>query len=67
MKMIEQMNKEHYLESGGNRCPYCGSESITASHYELENDFEIKQEVICNDCDKRWKDVLRLVDIEEME
>lgn len=61
---IEQ--KEKYIENNGHTCPYCGGddlESISAGEYEY---MSVLQKTICLQCGKRWIDIYRLHDIEEI-
>jgi formate dehydrogenase maturation protein FdhE len=57
---VEQ--KQDYIVSGGNHCPYCASHNITALIFDGEDG---GQPVRCEDCGKEWTDIYKLVDIEE--
>lgn len=54
-----KFNEKMYLESGGVKCPYCGSEDITAGEYRADGSL-IWQDVLCNDCGSEWTDEYRL-------
>lgn len=61
--LTDEMRKE-YLENFGTRCPFCGSEDITAGDW----DFGIGENwsrVYCNACGERWTDVYRLTGVEQ--
>ena len=62
--MLSQKVKDRYVDHGGVRCPYCGSDDIEAGAFEGDGSY---QNVVCHKCDKRWRDVYSLVDIEEIE
>jgi hypothetical protein len=66
--MIEEFNKITYLDSGGNRCPFCQSENISAiGPIENNEDIQLTQIIQCDKCLKKWRDILTLTDIEEIE
>ena len=54
--------KEKYLADSG-FCPFCGSDQITGEHLEVESE-SAWQPISCNVCDKTWKDVYTLTDVE---
>lgn len=58
---LEQIEK--YIDDGGVRCPYCGSENITGSYPETDVG-ESWQDVECDDCGKEWTDLYRLVGVD---
>jgi hypothetical protein len=60
--MLTKAQKENYLAKGGVFCPYCGSNDISAGEFDGEGDC---QSVTCFNCHKNWRDVYKLVDIEE--
>jgi hypothetical protein len=45
-----------YVNSGGARCPFCGSEDIEAGHVEAGAD-SAWGPVTCTACDGEWQDV----------
>ena len=58
--------KVEYLLRDGRYCPYCGSDelqSISAGEYEY---MSVLQRSICLQCGKRWIDIYRMHDIEEI-
>jgi hypothetical protein len=63
MKLTSEQIK-NYLENGGNKCPYCGSENISGGHFETDSN-EAWQPVSCDDCGREWSDLYRLVGIYE--
>jgi len=63
MPSLTQKQIEYYLAIGGVRCPYCESKNISAGIFDEGN----VQEVECEDCGKRWKDIYSLVGVEAIE
>ena len=55
--------ENEYLASGGNVCPYCDSEDISAGHIQADAGTAWSN-VECNSCEETWKDVYKLVEIE---
>lgn len=53
-----------YVESGGNRCPYCKSDSIESLELPQVDLGYCSQKVVCCDCEKEWKDIYTLVGFE---
>jgi hypothetical protein len=64
--MIRALDRSLYLQGGGNHCPFCESEQIEGGFIETDSGTSW-QPVKCNDCKKEWKDIYKLVDVEEME
>ena len=50
-------------------CPFCKSKNIEGHGIKVDEDDGdcAWQEVVCLDCDKRWNDIYKLVDVEEAE
>lgn len=63
MPPLTQKQMEQYIAIGGTRCPYCESKNISAGIFDEGN----VQEVECEDCGERWKDVYTLVRVEAFE
>jgi len=61
---LSAMDKKKYLLAD-TRCPYCGSNDISGGFVEIDSG-EANQKIDCMDCGKRWRDVYRLVDMEEL-
>ena len=59
---MEKPDKQQYLNEGGVRCPYCGSENLKC-RITTTNDGFIYQKVTCLTCNKTWLDVYTLTDI----
>jgi transposase-like protein len=57
--------KKAYLDNGSIKCPYCESDQIEAVGMVDIEALVGTQMVKCLDCDKRWTDVYRLVDVVE--
>ena len=56
------MNEKEYVQSGGCRCPFCGSQDIEGGDREID-DGVAQQEMYCTECDGEWIDVYHLVGI----
>lgn len=65
MKLTEQERKD-YLEGRGGRCPFCGSDSIDGGSLDVDGP-EAYQEVSCNDCPGRWRDIYTLTNVVSLE
>jgi hypothetical protein len=49
------MTDEQYLEQGGSKCPFCGSEHIDGAR--LHSDYNYPWcNVVCEDCEETWTD-----------
>lgn len=64
-KHLTEQEKKEYLKKF-DICPYCGSDDITVDYMEVDG-HSARQKITCYDCDKQWKDVYELCDIEEIE
>jgi transcription elongation factor Elf1 len=62
--MLTKEQKNNYLKTGGVHCPYCGSERLDVDPFDGEGSY---QPVTCGVCDKEWRDIYQLVDIEEVD
>ena len=63
---MNKFNAKEYLDSGGTICPYCGDSDIGAnSAVDVDEGVGI-QVVSCNRCNKRWTDIYRLVNVQEV-
>lgn len=61
---LTKEQKEKYVFSGS-RCPYCHTDNIQTTEQVQTDGGCAWQNVICNKCGKEWRDVYKLVDIEE--
>jgi len=61
--MTIKMTNEEYVKRGGNDCPNCKSQNITASSCETEGT-SASQDCYCYDCNYEWTDVFQLVGYE---
>ncbi len=61
----EPMTSEQYVELGGIRCPFCGSQDIVGGPFEADAG-GATQEVDCSRCDKSWLDIYTLIKYEEL-
>lgn len=61
----EQVDK--YVDGGFNHCPFCGSSRIcmVGDLQEVATD-EVRCEVRCTICEKKWMDVYKLATIVEL-
>jgi len=65
---LTDTERVRYLLNGGSRCPYCESGNIGADGpIELTESCEGFLNVYCEDCKKRWRDIYRLHDVEDVE
>jgi len=65
-KKLTEQEKETYVESSYCKCPYCSSYSVVGGFIEIDGNTAV-QEIRCGVCGKAWRDIYRLVDIEESE
>jgi len=63
---MKQKDIEKYIDRCGLHCPYCDSLDIKGGFVQIDAG-SAWQEIECLDCGKLWKDIYRLVDIEEDE
>lgn len=59
---LKKKAKEQYLRNPS-RCPFCGTNNITASEGENVLPLKYVQQVKCLKCKEEWKDVFTLTDI----
>jgi DNA-directed RNA polymerase subunit M/transcription elongation factor TFIIS len=65
--MLSKDRVLQYLRTGGNYCPFCGSDKLSSSPLSVPaDDSETCAIVECLDCKKQWKDIYKLVTIEEV-
>lgn len=63
---LSKAAKKKYINGASHKCPYCKSENIEGRFVEV-TDGGANQKITCNDCGKRWFDLYKLVDIQELE
>ena len=56
--------KQAYLAGGECKCPFCGSTSIEGGFVEIVAK-GAWQRVRCDDCERAWNDIYKLVDVED--
>jgi len=66
MRKPTPQSVRRYVESGGCRCPACGSHEITGDAVEIEKGRAVQQ-VYCEECTFLWKDIYRLDGIEAVD
>ena len=54
------MSNEEYLSNDGNKCPFCGSESIDGGTIQTDSDIAWRY-CSCDDCNSEWEDQYRMV------
>ena len=64
MAELTGKQKQDYIESGGNRCPHCGSDNIEGGSFNTDSS-KAWQGVWCVNCHEEWVDVYTLSDVEE--
>ena len=64
LKTLTLARKLAYLRRGSS-CPYCRSESVTGESVDIEGN-QASQEVACQECERTWRDIYRLVGVEEL-
>lgn len=65
MKLTQVMKKK-YMDSAGNKCPYCGSTDVGTAPQFNADDLHGWRDENCGDCGKEWTAVYTLTDIEEV-
>jgi len=60
------IDKDTYIKAKGLRCPFCESESIEGGFIQVEAG-EAFQDMSCSQCEGKWQDVYRLVDVVPIE
>jgi hypothetical protein len=56
------ISKGKYIKAKGLICPYCGAESIEGGFIQVEAG-EAFQDMSCSQCEGKWQDIYRLVDL----
>ena len=60
--IMNRKQKDQYLQSNGNVCPYCESKTLDTGDFETFDD-HIEQAVMCEDCQRNWTDHYKLADV----
>jgi C4-type Zn-finger protein len=60
------ISQRDYVKDGGNHCPVCGGDNISASETNYSGSI-MWQEVRCVDCEARWNDLYELRSYEILE
>ena len=66
---LTSKQKKAYLKHYAH-CPFCKSKNIEGHGIKVDEDdgdCAWQEVVVCLDCDKRWNDIYKLVDVEEAE
>lgn len=66
LEYMKVKTSEGYIENGGNCCPVCDSEDITAQPVEIDG-LKGYSHVTCETCESTWTDVLDLICYEDLE
>jgi C4-type Zn-finger protein len=67
--MTKAAKKRHLQSAGQDCCPYCKEDLLEYGDYEELSPVEdgtIEQIVGCEKCGRRWMDVFKLVDVQEL-
>ena len=56
------INKEAYISRKGLMCPFCSAASVQGGFIRIEAG-KAFQEMNCLECEHKWQDVYRLIDI----
>lgn len=62
---LTRVMKKKYMDKAGNGCPYCGSDDLNGSRFNSDS-MCAWQDITCQSCNKEWRDVYTLTDIEEV-
>jgi hypothetical protein len=61
MKLTKEQIQD-YIDGGGNRCPFCGSDNIEGGDREADGGI-VSWSVLCLDCSAYWHDLYKLFDV----
>jgi hypothetical protein len=62
---IAGIREQRYLDSLGNKCPFCNSPFVESTGpFEPDGGY-VWQPIYCRHCEKTWQDQYRLVGIQE--
>ena len=61
--ILTKEQKEKYIASGAQHCPFCESSDISGGRFDAES-MECWQEVSCDNCGNEWQDVYKLAFVE---
>jgi ssDNA-binding Zn-finger/Zn-ribbon topoisomerase 1 len=64
--MLAKKKINEYVKTGGVRCPYCGSEGISAGNLTLDSSDNVMSNVQCFNCKKEWREVYSLFTMIEL-
>ncbi len=64
MNKLTAEQKQKYIQSGGNNCPFCESDDIEGCVGIETGSGIASQNVICNNCNEEWTDIYTLTDVE---
>ena len=68
---MDKVHLDNYLESGGSKCPWCGSEWLQNGEYfdylTAFNKGRIATNVTCANCERHWSAEYQLVSAQEDE
>lgn len=65
MSKLTEEEKQAYLKSD-NGCPKCQSKDIEGGSFDFDGN-EVWSEIRCLKCNFEWRDIYRLVEVEEIE
>lgn len=62
---MTKQQRRNYLDNNGIKCPFCDSDDIEGTCGVDVDAGVATQDIKCNECEKTWSDVYRLVDVKE--
>ncbi len=66
MGQITRQQRDTYLQDGGSRCPFCGSQSMASEVVMYDRlTGEIHCQIECISCHKDWVDIFTLTNIRD--
>ena len=65
--MDTEIKQNEYVNNGGSRCPFCGSEVLEGLYAPVVEEGTAYQEVTCFDCESKWRDEYKLIGFKVVE
>jgi len=56
--------KKRYFETNTSYCPFCESSNFEVEEPKIESSDEITRTFLCLNCEKKWKDIYVLAQVE---
>jgi transposase-like protein len=64
--MLTKKQREKYVANLGVRCPYCGHDDTPADGGIQAEAGIAWQDIHCAKCERKWSDIYKLKDVEEI-